>query len=162
MELLARVDRLGVELSEARAANDRLVADVEKLRPQKGKNSENSSKPSSTDDLAERKRQAEERKKHADKKAAAGKRPKGKQRGGAGFGPKLSPDPDKVIDHVPDACSGCGGDLSDADDEVSARRQVIDLPVPAPVITEHRAHRADGVRAGISPPVRSRPRCAPR
>ena len=47
--------------------------------------------------------------------------------------------PDEVVDHVPDACSGCGASLGDAEVTDVALRQVIDIPVPEPVVTEHRA-----------------------
>jgi len=44
-----------------------------------------------------------------------------------------------VIEHRRQQCSDCGADLAGVDGEVQARRQVIDLPEPAPVVTEHRA-----------------------
>jgi transposase len=44
-----------------------------------------------------------------------------------------------VIDHLPVQCAGCGGVLGDPG-VVRARRQVVDLPEPVPVITEHRVH----------------------
>lgn len=146
--LVASVERLDAEVVEARLANDRLVAENEKLvatvarlRGEAGRNSGNSSKPSSRDSAAERQRQAAERKARADAKANPAGRKKGKQRGAKGHGPKLSDTPDAIVDHEPLACGGCGAELSAADDDGFARRQVIDLPTPAPVVTEHRAHR---------------------
>ena len=124
---------------ELMAANERLVAEVDRLRAEAGKNSGNSSKPSSRDSAAERKRQAEDRKKRSEAKSAGAGKRKGKQRGAKGFGPKLSPDPDVVIDHRPVECSGCGAVLDDPG-VVRARRQVVDLPEPVPVVTEHRSH----------------------
>lgn len=141
VEVMERVNHLEVEVVELRAANDKLTGEVGRLRADAAKNSGNSSKPSSRDTAAERQRQAEERKKRADAKASAdsGVKKKGKQRGGRGYGPKLSVDPDVVIDHRPEQCSGCGADLN-GPGEVQARRQVIDLPEPKPVVTEHRSH----------------------
>ena len=69
------------------------------------------SKPSSRDSAAERKRQAEERKKRSETKAGGVGKRKGKQRGAKDFGPKLTADPDVVIDHRPVECSGCGAVL---------------------------------------------------
>lgn len=48
--------------------------------------------------------------------------------------------PDVVVDHVPDACGGCGADLGGAPVAGTQRRQVIDLPKVTPEVTEHRAH----------------------
>ncbi len=47
--------------------------------------------------------------------------------------------PDDVVVHAPEACSGCGAGLGGAEVTAVARRQVIDIPVPSPVVTEHRA-----------------------
>ena len=147
---------------ELMAANERLVAEVDRLRAEAGKNSGNSSKPPSRDSAAERRRQAEERKKRSDARAGAVGKRKGKQRGAKGFGPKLTPDPDVVVDHRPAQCSGCGAVLDDPG-VVQARRQVVDLPEPVPVVTEHRARACscscgtvtvgefpDGVRAPVT------------
>lgn len=130
---------LVVLVRELMAANERLVAEVDRLRADAGKNSGNSSKPSSRDSAVERKRQAEERRKRSEIKAGGVGKCKGKQRGAKGFGPKLTAVPDVVIDHRPVECSGCGGVLVDSG-VVRARRQVVDLPEPVPVVTEHRAH----------------------
>ena len=130
---------LVVLVRELMAANERLVAEVDRLRAEAAKNSGNSSKPSSRDSAQERKRQAEERKKRSESKAGGIGKRKGKQRGAKGFGPNLSRDPDVVVDHRPVECSGCGSVLDDPG-VVRARRQVVDLPEPVPVVTEHRAH----------------------
>jgi transposase len=152
VELRAELAGARAELAEARAelagaseangalgaANEKLSAEVGRLRAEAAKSSQNSSKPSSRDTAAERKRQAEERRRRAEAKAGSGKRKKGKQRGGRGFGPKLSEDPTVIIDHRPEQCSGCGAAL-EGDGELRARRQVIDVPEAKPVVTEHRS-----------------------
>lgn len=47
--------------------------------------------------------------------------------------------PEEVIDHNPEVCSGCGAGLGEADVTGTTRRQVFELPAPAPVVPEHRA-----------------------
>lgn len=68
-----------------------------------------------------------------------------------------------VEDHRPADCTGCGARLDNAVSDGFTRRQVIDLPEPKPVVTEHRAHACtcscgvsttasfpEGVRAPVS------------
>jgi transposase len=50
-------------------------------------------------------------------------------------------DPDEVIDHVPQACGGCGSDLTGAAALGVVRRQVHDIPTITPVVVENRLHR---------------------
>jgi transposase len=50
-------------------------------------------------------------------------------------------EPDEVIDHVPQACGGCGSDLTGAAVLGVVRRQVHDIPTITPVVVEHRLHR---------------------
>jgi transposase len=118
---------------------DALEAENEALKAEAGKNSGNSSKPSSRDPAAERQRQAEQRR--AKRQAAAGgkRRRPGKQPGAPGSTLEMSADPDEVIIHAPQRCRGCGGDLADAPVRATARRQVIDVPEIKPKVTEHRA-----------------------
>lgn len=131
LELLARI--------EAQAAdNERLRADNERLRAEAAKNSGNSSKPPSRDPAAERQRQAKERQEKKARAAGAKRRP-GKQPGAKGNTLEMTDTPDKVIEHTPQACAGCGASLTGADVVGHQRRQVIDIPVPTPEVTEHRA-----------------------
>ncbi|HVL04077.1 MAG TPA: IS66 family transposase [Acidimicrobiales bacterium] len=138
----AELVELVVELShrvEALAAdNERLRAENQRLRAEVAKNSGNSSKPSSRDPAAERKRQAEERQAKKARAAGGKKRRPGKQPGTKGNTLEMTEAPDEVIVHAPEACSGCGAGLGEAEVTAVARRQVIDIPVPAPVVTEHR------------------------
>ncbi len=131
LDLLARI--------EAQAAdNERLRADNERLRAEAAKNSGNSSKPPSRDPAAERQRQAKERQEKKARAAGAKRRP-GKQRGTKGNTLEMTDTPDKVIEHTPQTCAGCGTSLTGADVVGHQRRQVIDIPVPTPEVTEHRA-----------------------
>ena len=51
----------------------------------------------------------------------------------------MSDDPDTVVDHRPDRCSCCGGDLHTAlPTEVVGVSERIELPEVAPVVTQHR------------------------
>jgi transposase len=169
-ELVAENARLRAENERHRIENEALVAlvaqleaRVKALEGRSGQNSGNSGLPSSRDTAKERQRQAEERKRRREMTVTPKPRKKGKQKGAAGFGPTQTPDPDEVIEHRPEQCSACGEDLSGVEGEVQARRQVIDLPEPKPVVTEHRTITCgcscgastvgtfpDGVRAPVS------------
>jgi transposase len=139
-----------------------LEAENLRLRAELAKNSGNSSKPPSRDPAAERSRQAEARRA---KRSRDGKvRRPGKQPGGEGTTLAMVENPDEIIVHAPKACGGCGGSLADAEVTATARRQVVDLPVVAPSVTEHQAQTRrcaccdtttaaafpDGVRAPVS------------
>lgn len=132
----AELVELVVELSQRVEA---LAAENERLRAEAAKNSGNSSKPPSRDPAAERKRQAEARQAKKARAAGGKTRRAGKQPGDRGNTLEMTDTPDEVIDHAPDACSGCGARLGDAEVTGVIRRQVIDIPLPAPVVTEHRA-----------------------
>jgi transposase len=142
--------------------NQRLAAQVEALKAELAKNSGNSSKPPSRDPAAERSRQAESRRA---KRSRDGKiRRPGKQPGADGTTLSMVENPDQVIVHAPTVCDGCGGSLDDAEITATARRQVVDVPVVVPTVTEHQAQTRrcacchtttaasfpDGVRAPVS------------
>jgi len=146
LELLVRVDdltaanaTLRAELVELTASNAKLAGENERFRARLGQSSGNSSLPSSRDTAAERARQAEERKakRVAATSRTGGPRKAGKQKGAKGFGPKMVATPDVTVEHRPDRCGGCGAGLGPGGGEVVERRQVIDLPEPRPVTTEH-------------------------
>ena len=138
-ELEALVALQAALIDEQRRVIERLEARVGELERQLGQNSGNSGKPPSRDSAAERQRQAAERQQ---RKQAGGseKRPQGKQRGAKGSGLKMSPNPDKIIDHRPPRCEDCGAGFDHDTDRDFTARQVIDLPEVTPVVTEHRAH----------------------
>jgi transposase len=153
--LLVRVEALEVDNRQLRAENQRLRAEL-------AKNSGNSSKPPSRDPAAERSRQAEARRA---KRSRDGKvRRPGKQPGGEGTTLAMVESPDEVIVHAPHVCAGCGGSLAESEVTATARRQVVDLPVVVPTVTEHQAQSRrcaccnttttaafpDGVRAPVS------------
>ena len=63
-------------------------------------------------------------------------KPVGGQMGHKGYTLKLSDTPDKIETLYPDFCNNCGQSLSQASFEMTARRQVIDIPPIVPIITE--------------------------
>lgn len=96
---------------------EELTADNERLRADAAKNSGNSSKPPSRDPAAERKRQAESTRPRKARAAGGKKRRAGKQPGAKGNTLEMTDTdtPDEVIDHAPEACSGCGAGMGDAE-----------------------------------------------
>lgn len=129
--LLAERD---VALTQRDALIAALVGRVAELEARLGKNSQNSSKPPSSDGLA----------KPAPKslRKPSGRKP-GKQQGGQGFRLQPRAVPDEVQTHVPTGCNGCGADLADAPVVGVETRQVFDLPVIELLAVEHRAQRRE-------------------
>jgi transposase len=120
-------------LIEAQAATiERLQAEIVELKRRLGRNSGNSSQPPSADGPTAPPSRAGRRR--------SGRRP-GKQPGAGGSALLQTSDPDEVVDHVADACGGCGSDLTGARPAGVVRRQVHDIPTLAPLVVEHRLHR---------------------
>ena len=92
------------------------------------KNSKNSSKPPSSDFPKQQKTQS--LREPSDKKP-------GGQIGHEGTTLKMVSTPDIIEDHAPFYCTCCGEDLSSEPGLFSGRRQVIDIPPIAPIVTEH-------------------------
>jgi len=71
------------------------------------------------------------------------RKPSGKKSGGqighSGVTRCLVNDPDQTVVYVPATCAGCGAGLDNAPELKRVRRQVIEIPEPHPVITEHQA-----------------------
>lgn len=100
-------------------------------------NSENSSKPPSSDGIAkpERKIRTTSQRNHQKSK------PSGGQIGHAGATLQQVDTPDRTINHFPFRCDGCGAKLKNSSASGYAARQVFDLPEPRPLeVTEHRAY----------------------
>ena len=130
-QIMAVVAELRAEVERLRADNEQLRAENAELRRRLGLNSSNSSKPPSSDGLA--------RPRPLPGKGKGSGRRRGKQPGAPGSTLELVGDPDQVVQHRPDRCAGpaCGADLSDGREYGRQRRQVVELPVPRPVIIEH-------------------------
>ena len=105
-----------------RLSREELIELVLRLqRPDK--TSRTSSKPPATDH--------KERREHS--------KPGGAKPGHEGHSRVLSDDPDAVVDHHPEWCSCCGGDLHAAlPTEVVSVAERIELPEVAPLVTQHR------------------------
>ena len=105
-----------------RLSREELIELVLRLqRPEK--TSRTSSKPPATDHKERRERS----------------KPGGAKPGHEGHSRVMSNDPDTVVDHRPDRCSCCGGDLHTAlATEVVSVCERIELPEVAPLVTQHR------------------------
>ena len=135
--LRADLARSTAEITPLLATIVDLRARIAELERSAKLNSENSSKPPSSDGMAkpERKiRTASQR----DRKA---KKPSGGQDGHAGATLQQTKNPDVTVNHFPPRCDGCGAELNPSSTTGYAARQVFDLPAPRPLkVTEHRAH----------------------
>jgi transposase len=67
-------------------------------------------------------------------------KPVGGQKGHKGHTLKMSDKPDKIETLYPDFCQNCGLSLSGAAFELTARRQVIDIPPIVPITTEYQRY----------------------
>ncbi len=137
-----------------------LRVEIVELRRQLGLNSQNSSKPPSTDGLAKPAPKSLRRR--------SGRKPGG-QPGHPGSRLEQVSAPDEVLRHEPVACGGCGSSLGGAEQVGVRRRQVFDIPPIAVRVVEHQlVERRCGcgcVTAGQAPegvgaPVQYGPRIA--
>ena len=125
-ELIALVAALSAE-------NTLLKARLAELERRLGLNSSNSGKPPSSDGLKKPPRVSSLRGKSGKKS--------GGQKGHKGHTLLQAENPDKIIDHFPGTCAGCGAALAPDMAQNYVARQVFDLPPPPPLlVTEHRAH----------------------
>jgi len=115
------IGQLQAELAAARA-------ELVELRRQLGQDSQNSSKPPSSDGLAKPAPRSQRRR--------SGRKPGG-QGGHPGSRLEQVAAPDEVIRHEPGPCGGCGGDLDGADEVGAVTRQVFDLPPITVRVVEH-------------------------
>jgi transposase len=119
---LAVVDVLREQVAE-------LQAQVAELAAKAGMNSQNSSKPPSSDGLS----------KPAPRslRGKSGRRP-GRPKGQPGATMQLSDRPDAVVRHEPACCSSCSAELGGVPEAGVIRRQVTEIPEARAVVTEHR------------------------
>ena len=109
-----------------------LLERIEELERRLGLNSAKSGKPPSSDGFKKLSRVNNQREKTG--------RKSGGQAGHEGTTLQQVATPDKVIEHFPPVCTGCGGALSREQATGHQKRQVFDLPQPRVEVTEHRAH----------------------
>ena len=141
-QLEQQVDTLQQEAAEGAAQLAAAQAEIAALR-QRVQELErsaglNSGKPPSTDGLG---KPPTKPKRTQSLRGRSGKR-SGGQPGHKGHTLRPKANPDHVEDHWPGQCQDCGAELAAADQVGEpVRRQVFDLPAPAPLeATEHRAH----------------------
>ncbi len=110
--------------------NKALREKIAELERRLGLNSENSSKPPSTDGLKKEKRTKSLRK-------ASGKK-SGGQKGNQGYTLEMVNKPEKIIRHeISSQHCQCGCNLTGVEEERVIKRQVFDLPVLKMEVTEH-------------------------
>ena len=138
-----------------------LRAEVAELRRQLGSNSQNSSKPPSTDSPFDKPAPKSLRRK-------GGRKPGG-QPGHPGTTLRQVAEPDEVVVHEPSACRRCGRGLAGRPVCRVERRQQFDIPPVTVKVTEHRLVEREcacGQRtcadapAGVDAPVQYGPRIA--
>ncbi|MGH2744477.1 MAG: IS66 family transposase [Thermoleophilaceae bacterium] len=143
MSLLERVERHGREVA-------RLEARIARLEERSRESSRNSSRPPSEDRPKTRKQRRAEAREKAKEWARADRegveRKAGGQPGHRGSGRELAPEDqvDRIVDHYPSACGGCGRGFGESEwvpSRAPARYQVSELPPVAVILTEHRCHR---------------------
>ncbi len=103
-----------------------LQAEVKELKARLAQNSKNSNKPPSSDEFFKPK----STRKKSGKKT-------GGQKGHPGHTLKMSDNPDQIIAHRDNNCSGCGCSLAGQPVNSKERRQIFDVPPPKAEITEH-------------------------
>ena len=120
--ITAGADAVAAVIARLEARIDEQDAQIAELKARLGQNSRNSSKPPSSDGYGK-----------PSPKERSLRRPSGRKQGGqeGHEGARLEPlaVPDERVEHQPEHCEGCGGDLADAERlEGGEKRQVFDLP----------------------------------
>jgi len=120
--------KLRLENQQLRAENQELRAEVQELRGKLAKNSQNSSKPPSSDGLNKPKPKS--------LRKASGKK-SGGQKGHKGTRLERVEKPDHTILHTVTSCQECGCSLEQIPASGHPSRQVIDIPPLQLEVTEH-------------------------
>jgi transposase len=136
LEKLARIDLINLveslltRLEELESQVQEQASTIQSLKDQLAKNSENSSKPPSSDGLKKQRTQSLRQK--AGRKA-------GGQKGHAGHTLGMSENPEHIIVHSLASCPECRHDLTAVAAAAYMKRQVYDIPPIQLEVTEHRA-----------------------
>lgn len=128
-ELSNQIKEQNAKIDELSKDNKALNKRVKSLESQVNKNSNNSSKPPSSDGF---------KKKTKSLRTKSGKKPGG-QKGHEGKTLCLKENPDQVEIHNIEQCSECGASLENVPPERYIIRQVVDIPDIKVKVTEHRA-----------------------
>ena len=111
--------------------NHKLEERIKELERQLNLNSENSSKPPSSDGL--RKKPAPQSLREKTGKVVGG------QKGHVGKTLMQVEKPDHIVKHSVDSCEKCHKDLHHIESEVPICRQIFDIPEPKIIVTEHQS-----------------------
>ncbi len=128
--LLNQINELKQVVEGLKSENECLKSKLEDYQTQK--NSNNSSKPPSSD--------YGKLKKTNSLKTSSGKKVGG-QPGHKGSSMKMTSSPDFTEIHNPSYCNCCGNDLSCIEPELIGKRQVVDIPEIALTVTEHQVYK---------------------
>lgn len=124
-----QIKEQSASINQLSKENKSLNERVKSLESQVNKNSNNSSKPPSSDGF---------KKKTKSLRVKTDKNPGG-QEGHEGKTLELSDNPDEIIIHGVDTCDICGTSLQDVKSERNIIRQVVDIPDIKVKVVEHRA-----------------------
>jgi transposase len=130
-ENVALKERVAALEAESAAQKER-IGDLERRL---GLNSSNSSKPPASDGLKKLSRVSRVK----SLRERSGRKPGG-QKGHRGETLRPVEKPDVIVDHYPKACSQCKANVLAQASTAYRSRQVVDIPKPKVVVTEHRAH----------------------
>ena len=119
---------------------DELEARIKDLESKLSKNSNNSSKPPSSDGFNKKPRTQSLRK--------SSRRKSGGQEGHNGHRLEMVEHPDEIELHDVCNCENCDAALTDISPDGYDRRQVFDIPKPSIIVTEHRAIQKTCHRCG--------------
>jgi transposase len=128
--LFNQIDELKQVIEELKSENEELKSKLADYQTKK--NSNNSSKPPSSD--------FSNLKKTKSLKESSGKKVGG-QPGHKGSSMKMVSNPDFTEGHQPSYCNGCGNDLSNVDPQRFGKRQVVDIPEITRIVTEHQVYK---------------------
>ena len=128
--MLNQINELKQVIEGLKSENEGLKSKLEDYQTQK--NSNNSSKPPSSD--------FGKLKKTNSLKTSSGKKVGG-QLGHKGSSMKMTSSPDFTEIHNPSYCNCCGNDLSGIEPELTGKRQVVDIPDIALTVTEHQVYK---------------------
>jgi transposase len=126
-EQAIQIEEQAIQIQKQTIQIEKLEKRINELERQLGQNSNNSSKPPSSDGL----------RKPTNLRQSGGK--KGAPKGHNGHTLHFSPSPDEIVVHQVSTCKHCAQSLDTVVVQDYNKRQVFDLPLPRLVVTEHRA-----------------------